>query len=634
VRITISVNEEILLSKLTSQTAVITGRGSGLGLSTAERWVSEGALQGDAAGESIDRTMLQSSASFTIGDYLLQRLREVGVRHMFGVPGDFNLWFLEQSITGGQVEFVGCCNELNASYAADGAARLAGISALATTYGVGELSSLAGVAGAYAEQVPVVCITGTPPLNSMKKGALLHHTLADGNFTNMMNCYREFTVAQARIEPVNARREIDRVLRACLLEKRPVYIQLPSDIAGIATEPITEALDLRLPSSDPEQLRQAISRIVSRVECAENPMILLDAAADRFALTDLLLELSEKYGIPVSYLVTAKGVVSEEDPRSIGIYAGAGSARAVREAVEAADCLICVGTRFSDVATGLFSHNLDAATQINVEPYGVTIDGETLSAVYASEVLAGVLRRPDSARNSRGGFHPSIQPAVSSETDGNSSQTSSPVTQVSFWRSFQNYLRTGDVIVADTGTSFFSSVELRLPDGVTFIGQPIWAALGYALPATVGACLTAPGRRHILLVGDGALQMTVQELSTFFRHDLKPIIFLLNNDGYTIERLIYGAQSSYNNIHPWRYGMLPRIFDEHDRSVVHRVGTIGDLEEALARTNDIPKLHFIEVVLPRLDAPESLMRIARRAAEFDFPQIRRLSADGNSRNSC
>jgi indolepyruvate decarboxylase len=546
---------------------------------------------------------------------------------MFGVPGDFNLWFLEQSITGDQVEFVGCCNELNASYAADGAARLAGISALATTYGVGELSSLAGVAGAHAEQVPIVCIIGAPPLDSMKKGALLHHTLADGNFTNMMNCYREFTVAQARIEPVNARQEIDRVLRTCLLEKRPVYLQMPSDVAGIATEPITEALDLRLPPSDPELLRQAISQIVSRLEASEKPVILLDAAADRFALTDLLLELSEKYGIPVAHLIPAKGAVSEEHPRSIGVYAGDGSATAVREAVEASDCLICVGTRFTDVATGLFSHNLDDSVQINLESYSVTINGETLNAVDATELLAGVLRRPVLVRKARGTFHSSIQPAVSFETDGNSIQTSSPVTQVSFWRSFQKYLQPGDVIVTDTGTSFFSSMKLSLPDGVTFIAQPIWAALGYALPATVGACLAAPGRRHILLVGDGALQMTVQELSTLFRHDLKPIIFLLNNDGYTIERLIYGVASSYNNLHPWQYGMLPRIFDEHDRSVVHRVETIGDLEKTLASTNKISKLHFIEVVLLRLDAPDSLMHMARRAAEFDFPQMRRLGAE-------
>jgi indolepyruvate decarboxylase len=150
--------------------------------------------------------------SITIGQYLLARLSEMGVRYLFGVPGDFNLWFLEQTIKSGSIDFVGCCNELNASYAADGNSRVSGISALATTYGPGELSALAGVAGAYAERVPIVCITGTPPLGAMKEGTLLHHTMADGNYTNMLNCYREFTVAQARIEPANARLEIDRLL--------------------------------------------------------------------------------------------------------------------------------------------------------------------------------------------------------------------------------------------------------------------------------------------------------------------------------------------------------------------------------------------------------------------------------------
>ena len=142
--------------------------------------------------------------TITIADYLLTRLAELGVHHMFGVPGDFNLWFLEQLITNSDVKFVGCCNELNATYAADGCARLAGVSALATTYGVGELASLAGVAGAYAERVPIVCITGAPPIHATRERALLHHTLADGNFDNMLNCYREFTIAQARIEPATA----------------------------------------------------------------------------------------------------------------------------------------------------------------------------------------------------------------------------------------------------------------------------------------------------------------------------------------------------------------------------------------------------------------------------------------------
>jgi indolepyruvate decarboxylase len=240
----------------------------------------------------ITNSKVSTRMTITIADYLLTRLAELGVHHMFGVPGDFNLWFLEQ-MTNSDVKFVGCCNELNAAYAADGCARLAGVSALATTYGVGELASLAGVAGAYAERVPIVCITGAPPINAMREGTLLHHTLADGNFDNMLTCYREFTVAQTRIEPATARSEINRVLRTCWLEKRPVYLQLPSDVAGVRTSPITRPLDLDPPSSVPGQLARAISKISERLSRANHPAILLDADVDRFGLTELVIALAE-----------------------------------------------------------------------------------------------------------------------------------------------------------------------------------------------------------------------------------------------------------------------------------------------------------------------------------------------------
>ena len=290
--------------------------------------------------------------SISIGDYLLARLSEMGVRHMFGVPGDFNLWFLEQTVRNSSINFVGCCNELNAAYAADGCSRLAGISALATTYGVGELASLSGVAGAYAERVPIVCITGAPPLPSIQQRALLHHTLSDGNYDNMLNCYREFTVAQTRIEPANARQEIDRVLRTCWIEKRPVYLQLPSDVAGVRTEPITAPLDLDAPSSDPVQLAGAIAKISERISQASAPAFLLDADTERFGLAQLIVLLAETNGIPMAHLIPAKGVIDETHPLAIGIYRGAGSSPEVRQVIEGSDCLICVGTRFTDVASG------------------------------------------------------------------------------------------------------------------------------------------------------------------------------------------------------------------------------------------------------------------------------------------
>lgn len=552
--------------------------------------------------------------SITIADYLLTRLAELGVHHMFGVPGDFNLWFLEQTIANSEITFVGCCNELNAAYAADGAARLAGVSALATTYGVGDLASLAGVAGAYAERVPIVCITGAPPIHAMRERALLHHTMVDGNFDNTMTCYREFTVAQARIEPATARREIDRVLQTCWLERRPVYLQLPSDVAGLRTAPITRPLELNLPCSDPRQLARATAEIAQRLSRAQRPAILLDADAERFGFIDPIIALAEANNIPIAHLIPAKGMISDTHPLSIGMYRGAGSSPEVRATVEDSDCVLCIGTRFTDVATGFFTHELNTKSVIELYPFSVKLHGESFTAVTASELLSGLLaktHRPPAAS-------PPPLPHRSVQTE---TTTDGALTQGIFWRHIQKYLQQRDVMVIDTGTCFFSAANLTLPEGVSFIAQPIWGSLGFALPAVLGTCLAAPDRRHLVFLGDGAFQMTVQELSTILRLDLKPIIFLLNNDGYTIERLIYGPESGYNDICPWRYRDIPAAFDGKDRAVVHLVRTETELQMALRAASGGSKLHLVELALERMDAPEALVRFAQRAAAFDFPQI-------------
>ena len=562
--------------------------------------------------------------SISIGQYLLSRLSELGVRHMFGVPGDFNLWFLEQTIRDGSISFVGCCNELNAVYAADGNARLSGVAALATTYGVGELASLSGVAGAYAERVPIVCITGAPPLSAMQQRLLLHHTLSDGNYDNMLNTYREFTVAQARIEPANARQEIDRVLRACWIEKRPVYLQLPSDVAAVSTDSITTPLDLGFPPSDPMQLARAVSRVSDRLSHARAPAFLLDADTERFDLAQLVVLLAEANGIPMAHLIPAKGVIDETHPLAIGIYRGAASSPEVRQAIEGSDCLICVGTRFTDVASGIFTHQLNSKAIIDLQPFGLKIGDESFNAVGAAELLSGLL-----ATNHRVSA-PSTTRHLRSMTNIES-RTNEPLTQVTFWHNVQKFLQPGDVVISDTGTSFFASSNLTLPEGTTFIGQPIWSSLGYALPAALGTCLAAPQRRHLLFLGDGAFQMTAQELSTILWRDLNPIIFLLNNDGYTIERLIYGADSSYNDLNPWRYGRFPAAVDPRERAIIHCVRNEAELELALQATSDSTKPHLVEIFLPRMDVPEPLARFAKKAAAFDFPQLLQNACDDRRR---
>jgi indolepyruvate decarboxylase len=239
---------------------------------------------------------------------------------------------------------------------------------------------------------------------------------------------------------------------------------------------------------------------------------------------------------------------------------------------------------------------------------------DSFNAVRAEELLSGLL-----SKTLRTGTVSEIR-SSRSLTDGKSHVDAS-FTHVTFWHHVEKFLQPGDVLVSDTGTSFFASSNLNLPEGTTFIGQPIWGALGYALPAVMGTCLAAPERRHLLFLGDGAFQMTVQELSTILWRDLSPIVFLINNDGYTIERLIYGADSSYNDINPWRYGRFPDAMDPIERAVIHCVRNEAELRWALQGATDSAKLHLIEIILPRLDAPEPLVRFARKAAEFDFPQI-------------
>jgi indolepyruvate decarboxylase len=322
----------------------------------------------------------------SVGDFLLKRLAELGARYLFGVPGGYNLWFLQQAGRSNQIEFVGCCNELNAAYAADGFARLSGFSALVTTFGVGELRAIAVVAGAYAERVPVVCIIGAPPLGAIEERALLHHTLGDGNFVNMLSSHRDFSVAQTRIEPAsNACWETDRVLRSCWIEKRPVYLQLPSDVPAMTIEVPEEPLHLIAPTSDPTQLVLAIQRIATRIAEADLPAMLLDADVDRFGLTKPIVRLIEAHSILFATLPAAKALIDESHELHLGIYRGAASPPEVRVAIESADCLLCVGVRFTDTATGFFSHRLRSEAFINIRAFNVTVGTTHVPGLAGSE---------------------------------------------------------------------------------------------------------------------------------------------------------------------------------------------------------------------------------------------------------
>src|SRR5580658_134862 len=274
------------------------------------------------------------TSTMTVGEFLLRRIREAGIAHAFGVPGDYNLELLQQMEDTGTLTWMGACNELNASYAADGYARLNGMAALIVTNAVGALSAINGVAGSYSEHVPVICVCGSIPYKSMERGLGMHHTMADGTWDRFITAYAQVTTAQARITPDNAVTEIDRLIRAAWRDKLPVYMELPSDIGYLDIEVPTAPLVLEEAPSDAERLRSCAAAIAGRLSQAKSPAILVDQDADRYGVAGDLMRLAEKMQMPVAVTGPTKAVIDETFPYYAGIYNGKGSDPRTREAIE------------------------------------------------------------------------------------------------------------------------------------------------------------------------------------------------------------------------------------------------------------------------------------------------------------
>jgi indolepyruvate decarboxylase len=555
-----------------------------------------------------ERTMSSSpSRRMKIGDFLLRRLEEAGVRHLFGVPGDYNVELLQQLHDTGTLKWIGTCSELNASYAADGYARLNGLGALLVTNGVGALSAINGVGGAYSEHVPVICIAGSIPLRSIDRGLGMHHTMADGSFDHFLDAFAHVTAAHARLTPRNAAAEIDRLILTAWREKLPVYMELPSDIAYLDIEVPTGPLVLADPPSDPERLRSCIAAIAERLSAATSPAILVDADAGRFGVASDLMDLAKKMQAPLAVINTAKSVIDETFPHYLGIYSGKASEPRVIKAIETSDCLLAIGYRPIEVTTGDFSAALPADT-IHARGHSVDVGDDNYQAVTLKEVLRGVIDAVPPVKNR-------APPHVAAAAAGRQADGSAKLTQAAYWQAIQGYLREGDVLFVDNGTSY-ALFGLKFPPNCTFIGSVNWGSIGYSVGALLGALTAAPKRRHILFVGDGSFQVSAQELSTILRHDHKPVIFLINNGGYTIERGYLGKSEPYNDIANWSYAGLPKVFrpDTSTRSFVVKTGR--DLQNALSAPNDT--MIFVESIMDPHDALAPITNSSNKGAELNY----------------
>ncbi len=546
-----------------------------------------------------------NSTVYSVSDYLLDRLSQAGIQHVFGVPGDYNLRFLDFVTAHADLEWVGCANELNAAYAADGYARCAPAAALITTFGVGELSAINGTAGSYAEYLPVIHIVGAPNRRSQQKGELLHHTLGDGDYGHFYRMAAEVTCSQAVLTPENAAVEIDRVLSDVLYHRRPGYLLLPSDVCD---EPIrTELYPFAARQDEITGLNEFVQAARELLKPVRKVALLADFLADRFGQKQAVQQLADLPGVASATLLMGKGVLDESQPNFVGTYAGGASQPCVKAAIENADALISVGVRLTDSVTAGFTHQLVLNKTIDIQPFSASVAGRVFSQLPMNDALAALIdlarelcvewQSPDAQRDSL--------------PEGHGNQ----LDQHTFWQQVQRFLRAGDIVIADQGTSSFGSATLRLPKDASFIVQPLWGSIGYTLPAVLGAQLAQPQRRVVLLIGDGSAQLTIQELGTLLRHGLKPVIILVNNDGYTVERAIHGPEEVYNDIAAWNWTQIPAALSVNGNAVTYHADSVQSLQKALDASKAPKALTLIEVMLPKMDVPEYLATLSKAIAE-------------------
>jgi indolepyruvate decarboxylase len=533
----------------------------------------------------------------TVADYIVRRLAREGITDCFGVAGDF-AFKLDDAIARSEViRWIGCSNELDAAYAADGYARVRGCSMLCTTYAVGELSALNGVMGAKAERSCVFHLVGMPTMRKQRVRQIVHHTLGDGEFQNFANISAQAACVSAVITPDNCAHEMERLIATARAESRPAYILVAADYA---VTPVTDSAPTPYPkpASGPD-LAKAVAAIAERIQAARSVAVLPAFTVSRFKLQDSLRALIETLGCPFAAMAMDKGILCESHPQFVGMYMGGGSSRAVLDAVEGADLIIDAGgVSFNEINTAAYSSTIDPQKLVTIGVDHVRIGDQIFNPVRMGDVFDGLAV----AAKKNFGYN-----ALPREVPGKpGGKPDDPITAMNMYPRFRDFLKPSDRIVLESGSMSSGMAPVPLPKGAEVQFQPLWGSIGWATGATLGIALADPSRRTVLFTGEGSHQMTASEMGTMGRNGLKPIIFVLNNSGYMVERALEANPDwIYNDLAPWNYQTLPAALGCQGWFTA-KVTTLGELDAALARASAAESACYIEVGGGRTDYPAAL----------------------------
>jgi indolepyruvate decarboxylase len=548
-----------------------------------------------------DSPASRSGKGLSIGQYLIRRLQEYGVKHVFGIPGDYILSFygmLERS----PLQVIGCTREDCAGFAADAYARVNGLGVVCVTYCVGGLSVCNSTAGAYAEKSPVLVISGSPGLEERVNNPLLHHKVRD--FHTQLQVFEKLTAAVADLsDPVLAFREIDRVLDTVTRYKRPGFIEIPRDMVAVAPH-ISHAWHLDHPASDPQAVQEAADEAADLLTKAKRPVIIAGVEVHRFGLQDKVIALAEKAGIPIAATLLGKSVIPERHPLYIGLYEGAMGHAEVTTFVEESDCVLLLGAFMTDLNLGIFTANLDPAKCIYVTSEQLRIRHHHYHTVQLGDFLDRLTaNKPTPPQRAIPANLRPEPPPFKLEPDA-------PLTIHRLIARLDPQIDDDTIVIADIGDSLFSATELTVHQRTEFISPAYYTSMGFSIPAALGAQVARPESRVLVICGDGAFQMTGMELSTIVRHGFCPIILVLDNHGYGTERFLHAGDWKYNEINPWKYHKLPQILGG---GTGYEVRTEGEFDAALTKAwSDKSGLSLIQVHLDPRDSSDALKRLAER----------------------
>jgi len=542
----------------------------------------------------------------TVAQYTLTRLSQLGIDKIFGVPGDYAFAINDAAELCPGLQWIACANELNAAYAADGYARIRGASMLSTTYGVGELSAINGVMGSKAHRLPVFHLVGMPSERIQHCGLLTHHNLGDTVYDRFLSISGTACCISAVLTPDNCIGELERVISEALRQSMPAYLVI-SEVHGmmpVIGTPVTgrPLTDIKRQHSDPTELEAAVGTILQRLAAAQKPVALVTGLTMRYGLRDAVTEFIKKANIPVAVMPNDKGVIDESIPQFMGLYAGAwSSSQEVSDAVTSADLVLDIGGIVeTELNTGFWTAMVDREKTVTIADNWVRAGGKVFLSTAVDDVLNALVAKVPT----RSAFAWPRPTAMS--LDGSADEA---ISSASFYPRLQKQLRAGDTVVIETGTCMTKLNKMPLPAGVDAEGQGLWGSIGWATPACLGVVMAKPAGRTWMVTGDGAHQLTLNEIAVMGRYGVKPKIFVINNGIYGVEDLISERGHEYDNLAQVKYHLLPEAFGCQGWFAA-KVATNAELEAALEHIAADDSAAYIEVIISEEESqpmPEAII---------------------------